>query len=69
MLRTHLASVVRLVSGTDEGELGEAITEMADPEVRAAYRRAGRAAAHDMGWPGQRTKLLELIDSLGRPPN
>ena len=67
MLRRHLADVVRLVSGRSVKELTEAIAELADPEVRARYRRGGRAAAHQMGWPGQRTKLLDLIDGLGRP--
>jgi glycosyltransferase involved in cell wall biosynthesis len=67
LLRHHLASVVRLVSGNDVDELTAAIAEMADPEVRAAYRRAGRPAAHDMGWPGQRGKLIELIDRQASP--
>ncbi len=67
MLRRHLADQVRLVSGRSVEELTDAIAEMADPEVRAAYRRGGRAAAHQMGWPGQRTKLLDLIEGLGHP--
>jgi glycosyltransferase involved in cell wall biosynthesis len=66
MLREHLLGAVRLVSGTSVDELTDAIAEMADPEVRAAYRRAGRSAAHQMGWPGQRAKLLELIASVRR---
>ena len=66
MLRQHFGSVVRLVTGTDIDELADAIAEMADPAVRAAYRRAGRAAAHEMGWPGQRVKLLDLIEGMGR---
>ena len=67
MLRRHLADQVRLVSGRSVEELTDAIAEMADPEVRARYRRGGRAAAHEMGWPGQRTKLIDLIMGLGRP--
>lgn len=67
MLRRHLADQVRLISGRSVEEFTEAIAEMADPEVRARYRRGGRAAAHQMGWPGQRTKLIHLIEGLGRP--
>jgi glycosyltransferase involved in cell wall biosynthesis len=64
LLREHLGDAVRLVSGTSVPELADAIAEMADPQVRAAYRRAGRAAAHQMGWPGQREKLLNLVGLL-----
>lgn len=67
MLRLHLSGQVRLVSGRSVEELTVAIAELADPDVRARYRRDGRVTAHQMGWPGQRTRLLDLIEGLGRP--
>jgi glycosyltransferase involved in cell wall biosynthesis len=66
MLERHLASAVRLTSGTSVDELAEAIAEMADPDVRAGYRAEGRPVAHRYAWEEQRRRLVDLVSELLR---
>jgi glycosyltransferase involved in cell wall biosynthesis len=64
MVEAHLASGVRIVSGSSVEELAGAIAEMADPLARSRLRAAGRPLAHRYGWQEQRRRLIDLVREL-----
>ena len=66
MVRELMHDAVRVIDGGSVEELAEAITDLADPGRREAFRRAGLERARRYGWPRQRAALLELIERVRR---
>ena len=66
MVRELMAGAVRVIDGGSVEELADAISDLADPERRADYRRSGLERARTFGWPRQQAALLELVHEVGR---